>query len=426
MTIEYALTFLFADAIQTYILYRLLSGVFFVERKVSKKFEFIAYVLAFAINNFSYIVIANSIVNFIFSTLIIILLTFCYKSKLAYRFLVGISTLALFAFIELLVVYFVDNFLFQPIKVDLIKAEYSTLINLVFVIFLKFFIVYILVKRKRYRGFSMIPHRYIWLLPLTISSSLTFLLLFQLGSLNSKQLATTVIFLFLVNIFCFEIFDRFRKKISNEAKGELLHYNNSHNRLHHENLREQMLAEKLHRHDLKDHLLLLKASSKEKKVTTLIDRLLEENQKKYHPIKTENKAIDDILSLKINLALVYQIRYQIVVQIPKLLDLDESTLVTLIGIIWDISLEQAKYSRENYIYFELSLQQNVLLIKTRSSMNRSEGEKNLKGKILCAESLLSQYNGNLTTTILDNNLLLIVSIPYCFSNEVTRLEIISF
>lgn len=99
----YTLTYLLAQALGVYAVYKLINA-FFSDKKTEKKIEVISFVGYYALTSSVYLVLNIPLINFIVNIIAIFSLTFLYSSTLKKKLLVGLLTYIFMICTEMMVV----------------------------------------------------------------------------------------------------------------------------------------------------------------------------------------------------------------------------------------------------------------------------------------------------------------------------------
>ncbi len=418
MGIEDSVIFIFFNSIHTYVLYKFLTTVLFSQRQVSRKVELSAYALDFVLGSFFSLFFGVPLITLAFSISSTLLLSFCYKSKISYKFLAVFLSKAIFIIIEIFI-FFLSQALQNNFKVDLTgDSTYSSIGAQILALSAKFIVVYTLASGKRRRQvrknamFALSNRSSIILSIIPIISIISIVGMDQLRIFSNQQIVMTAAILLLVNIICFEVYNILRASLLRDVRNKIRDSDSKHNKLHYEIVKDQITAEKIRKHTLKDYLLLLKVSSRDELVSSVVDQLLRENYLVENVVATGMQGLDDILNLKIGITKAYQVDYKIEIKIPKKLDVDDGILITLISQIWEIALDQAKYSKDHVLEFSLTVEKETLIIRTRCGLNAELEDKTYLERLALCYPVIEPIEGDISSTVIGCTLLIQVTMPY--------------
>ncbi len=372
---NYAIIYLLSNIFFLYVIYRFLH-MFFDERLTSRKVELISYLVYFVAISVLYLSLKTPLINLVGNLVLFFMLSMNYVSTWKSRLTATVFMYAILICIEAITVlglqYLNLNASFKGTDVELIAALISSKI-------LSYMVVLILSNFKMVRNqvnLSVLHWLAIFLIPIGTLFSTFLLITSETG--NSLALTiTSISVLFLINIFVFYLYDVLVRSYQQKFERELLWQQNEAYVKQFELIRQSQDKMRTFRHDMKNHLSVLKSLVEKQDVEatlTYSQGITEflDNPDEY--ARSGNSELDGILNYKIHEAREKGVQVDLKLTIPERLAIQPFDLSVILGNLLDNAIEAASLvTAEKKIRLEIFFKRNLLHIQM---VNPYEGELN--------------------------------------------------
>jgi len=177
---------------------------------------------------------------------------------------------------------------------------------------------------------------------------------------------TTLLILFGVNLFAFYLYDTISSAYESKLKSALHNQEKEYYFTQCQLMQESVENIKTIRHDIKLHLATARnftASGKANEATDYLDGLLGDIEKKEIYSNTKNTAFDSIINYKLNDAMQENIRLDIRLLIPPVLNIEVADVVTILGNLLDNALDAVAMVEDKSIKLDIEYSKESFLSK---------------------------------------------------------------
>lgn len=402
----YSYAYLLTNIFGTYTIYKFMK-VFFEERRVNRKIEFLSYTAYFFVINFIYIVVKVPIITFVCNLAGFLALTFNYEVSLKKRLVSVILIYAILMLVESIVVIatgYVKFSLFDS------NYNYSSIVGLVIIKIVSYAVVLIIENFKNIKKGTKISNTY-WLCVLLIPMGTLYIsfTVFMTGSLSIHHVLISITVLFMINILTFYLYDVVNKSFEVKLESALINEQNRYYHKQFEIMKKIYKNTKSVRHDMKNHLTALDTyiskDEKEKALKYIAD-IVNVIQYKNDYSHSGNMEIDSIINYKLQEANSKNIEPSVKLNIPSDLNISSPDMVIILGNLLDNALEAAsKCEKDKKINILINYKKNRLFIHVDNTFDgvveykahkiiTSHKDKENRGIGLSnIQNVLDKYNG---------------------------------
>lgn len=363
----YTLTYLLAQALGVYAVYKLINA-FFSDKKTEKKIEVISFVGYYALTSSVYLVLNIPLINFIVNIIAIFSLTFLYSSTLKKKLLVGLLTYIFMICTEMMVVTLTGYIHFPIIE----RNNYDSVFGIVAVNVLIFAVSMIVNGFTNIKKGNSFPKAY-WfsLLIIPLSSLVILAIIFQSRGLNSIFISISIGVVLLINFTVFFLYDSLARLYQEKQAKDFIEQQN----IYYENqlqlIKTSIEATNILRHDMNNHLSAVFSDVTNGNIQEtqkhLID-IIDGYKKGEDFICTGYSAIDSLINFKLQFAKNNGIKVNVTASIPSNLKITSFDSTVIIGNLLDNAVRAASSVSENgFISVVMRYSKGMLLIKISNS-----------------------------------------------------------
>jgi len=400
--------YLLCNALSIYTKYKAMY-IFFNESKANKKIEISLFLGYFVINSGLNIIFNNPTINLANNIIIYLLLTFNYISSISKKVISTAIIYAISFFIEaILYHYFFQFFITESSNIELLGIIVSRII-FYFIISLFTNLKYIKANYK-----VSLNHFLIILLISICTIYIAIVLTINSVAVGNVNVIFSIASLLIINIVIFYIYDILNKIHEKELEKKLLEQQNNFYIKQLKIMSETQDNIRLIKHDVKNHLMTIKAiSSDREKINDYINNLLELDNMSGIYANSGNSVFDSILNYKLQEAKRKGIETELDLKIPYQLNIRPYDIGVILGNLLDNAITAASQSENDknikiIIYFEKS-NLSITIINTFNGIINKDGEKykttnddksNHGLGLISVEKVLEKYDGeiNLSNT----------------------------
>lgn len=363
-----------ANAFQTYNIY-LLTTCFLDQRRVQKKWEAAAFCVLFLQLTVPYLLIHIAGVTFFCSLTGCLWITLLYRGTWKKRILSGLFVCITMILAESIVAVLAGyvNFAFLG------TTEYESIFGTVCAPIVEYMVVKFVRNFKHLRKGEFVPVTY-WVISiaLPICSLALYLLLYRQTSWSRWELLGCILFLFLINVFVFFLYDRQIANFHIMREKEILEQQNQYQSNQLKLMCEMEEQLQRQRHDFMKHMSMLFYLNEEKesgKIKNYIQEIKEQALLEYKYVETGNAVIDSIINYKIREAEDAGIQIETDIVIPSDLELSAYDMNVLLTNLLDNALEASKKEEKGEIRLTIRYIHHKLNIHIRNLCSRDAGTK---------------------------------------------------
>lgn len=382
---NYKMVYMIIDIFNVYTIFKFMN-IFFDRKKINKKREFILYFLYFILSNLIYLFVDIPMILMISNLCLFIIISLNYQAPMKKR-IVAVGYIYLILMIIECIVGFLTGYLnFSVYGV----SNYYNIIGLICVRIVSYILVLYCENYKDIKKGNQIPNSYwisIFLIPFI--SLYIIITLLQVSVLSTYQLVISISGILLINMISFYLYDVLNIKLEEKYEKALLSQQNEYYNKQFKIMKESLESTKSLKHDLKNHLSVLKIYLEENEnnhALNYISQIIECSSIKKEYSNSGNIIIDSILNLKIQEAEKKGIKTSINLIIPEYLNIPSFDMSIILGNLLDNAITATcKLNCKRMIDIKIKYDKGRLLIKIQNTFNNQ----------------INSYNGKIITTNLD-------------------------
>lgn len=417
----YTWIYIFMKLINTYIIYKLFD-ILYIKEKVNKFKEWILYFSYFLLNTFIYLCINIPIITLICNILSLILISFNYKIKLKQRLLSVIYIYFILFCIESIVILLTGY-----IGVSLFKENnYTSIFGIISIQIFSYIFMQILSNLKNSKNGKVIS-AYHWtnIFIIPVMSLLIIVILFCANKLSNMEILLCIVFLFLINLAAFALYNNALISLENKMVSKMLIQQNNYYEREFELMKTSLDSIKTVRHDLMNHFSIIQILAQKKETEKIREYLSDfgeacKSGKKL--VNTGNIIIDSILNFKLQEADRNNIKVQLELSIPSQLSVTSFDLLVILGNLLDNAINASCNieERKRNINISIRFEKSMLIIKIKNQFNGEilyHGDKIITSNenkfhhgigISNIRDTVEKYEGILNLTHLENEFIAVV------------------
>ncbi|MBU5426905.1 GHKL domain-containing protein [Tissierella pigra] len=398
--------YIFSNIFMTYTIYKFMK-IFYVKENTNKKaMEIGSYIIYFIAITILHIFVKIPIILLISNLGLFLMLTLNYKGSFKKRFLTTFLIYLTLMCIEMIIVLSTGYF-----KLDLlIRNEYESILGIIIIRIVSYFIVLIIGSYKNIRQGDIVPNTY-WLCILIIPIGTLYLLIttFMTSGLKSVTIFMATTLILLINFATFYLYDEISRILSEEKDKILMQQQNKYYEKQLELMRASLKSIKTIKHDLKNHMTSLYAlveEDKKEEVLEYLSGVIKVFNNKEGLASTGNTVIDSIINFKLREAEKEKITVNIDLNIPRELNIPSFDITIILGNLLDNALNAVKkLEKDRYINIKIKYTRGRLIVKIDNSFDGIIIKE--KGKIITShrdktnhglglesvKTVLNKYNG---------------------------------
>lgn len=358
----YLLTYLCSSVMRLSAVYRLF-GVYCDRSGIERKKEYLAYGGFWLINALNNLLIGVPVLNAIGTIATLLGLTFLYPGKFLEKLARALGLLCLFMLCEAPVYALMMVFQVPQDANMLVGTPIAQLILFLFSLAL---------KQRHTPQMSPRISRLYWLAILAIPCGTLLLVLIicrEYERLGGMMILMFSCILLVLNLLTFYVLDRLEEYSAAYYEKELLTRQNRAYRAEFDLMRQSERQTSVLRHDMKNHLAVLREYAAQGKLQELERYLDAFGQKLIRPglIHTGNPDIDSILNYKLGQAEAAGARLELDVTLPESFTADAFDLNIILGNLLDNAVEALPASGDRWIALSLRVDRGVFFLRIANS-----------------------------------------------------------
>ncbi len=406
MTNSVTAVYLITSAFGAHILYRYMN-IFFDCTETDKKIEIASYLMYYFTICFLFLAFNNPMLNVIANLIMFFFITYNYEATMRKRLIATISIYMIHMTIESTIVLTMRYFDITIISKD---SDLALIAGLITIKIITYNVMLFLSNFKLVKNdikVSYIQWLSIFVMPVG-TLILSLMLILKVNSENLIGILISIIIMFVINVFVFYLYDALIKSYDEKMEKVLLLQQNMAYSKQLEVIAQSQENLKTFRHDVKNHVLLLKTlieDDDKQGASEYLESFIECIDNSIEFSKSGNSEIDSILNYKLNKAVTFGIKTNIKVNVPDKLNIRPFDLSVVLGNLLDNAIEAARYCEEKLIKISAELDRNVLYINVSNSFDgnlKYEGRKLITTKednenhgigLGSVQQSLEKYNG---------------------------------
>lgn len=367
----YFLTYLCSSTMRLSAVYRLF-GVYFDRSEVDRWREYLTYGGFWLINTVNNLLIGIPVFNAIGTILTLFGLTLLYPGKFLGKFVRALGLLCLFMLCEA-PVYGLMMVFQVPQDANMLAGTPITQLIL--------FLISLALKQKHTPRMSPRISRLYWLAILAIPCGTLLLVLMicrEYERLGGVVILLISCILLVLNLLTFYVLDRLEEYSSAYYEKELLTRQNRAYRAEFDLMRQSEQQTSALRHDMKNHLAVLREYAAQGQTKELEQYLDTFDQKLIRPgfVHTGNPDIDSILNYKLGHAEEAEARLELDIKLPEGFTANAFDFNVLLGNLLDNAVEALPGNGDRWIALSLRVDQGIFFLKISNTYD---------GIIFCTE-----------------------------------------
>ncbi len=417
----YQVTLLVTEWIFIYSVYRFV-GVFF-EKETCKnhKIEWFCYVCFMIINSALFIFCRYSWVRGLLSTLIVFLITFCYRGSMKKRIFATIAITTVMTMTETLLFILVK----EPINFMLTYDNDFNIIISIASRLLNYIMILVIEKFHNLKKGIEVPKLYWLTVTFVLFSSMSLIFVALFGHMDTTLFPLFSLLLLCIDFFVFFLYDRMLIMQEKEEINMITDMENHSYRKQLEIMSDSISSTRALRHDIKNHIIAVEGLLNQNRIDEALT-YIHNTSKLYNlsaqTIKTGNIELDSLLNYKLSQAEHLHIPVDIQVEVPENNVIEPFDLAVVLGNLFDNAIEALSKLSEEKRYLKLSIRyhKGCLLIcssnpyqgeivKRNGEIATSKPDSTLHGIGLHSiETTIRKYNGEIE--ILTENAIFMIQI----------------
>lgn len=343
---EYTFVSLMVGVFQIYVLSRFM-GIFFDRSQVNKQWELLSYIGYYIVSNAIYIVLDIPLITMISNLVLMWCLTLNYKATMKQRFLSVLFIYAILMLTESLVVVLSGYLHIAALS----KMNYSSIWGFILIQVITYIEALIISNWKKLRKGISIPTSYwisIFFIP--VSALYIILMILSSGHFSFVQLIVSIFLLLFIISIAFYLYDAITQTFEERMERSLLQQQNNFYLKQFELMEASLKQSRGIKHDMKNHLLVLKSLAKEaeeEKLLSYIDEIYAANQIQGEYAQSGNMVFDSILNFKLQEAAQKHIRTSLELIIPPHMNIAAFDITIVLGNLIDNAIHGASRAPED-------------------------------------------------------------------------------
>lgn len=393
--------FLFAHIFMFYCIFRAFDG-YFDRSQVDWRLELLAYGLFYLLNSFMFLVVRDPKLTALTCVVAMFLITFLYPGTVKRKLVVSVGIYLGFLTMEILVYLLLAGLGWNPIS----SPGYGMLIPV-----MGLFTLVLVLNRLRRSRESQPMELLSWIAIFLIPAGSIFLMVIALGGHYSQDMVfTTSAVLASMNILVFYLFDKLEKHYQIMGAKQLLEQQNLAyaNELALIRQNEQKLT--MLRHDLKNHLTVIRYFAEEGEMQELdeyLDTFTEKMTQQKEYVHSGNLEMDCILNYKLEEASRAGAQLEVSVMLPDNLGMDCFDINVMLGNLLDNAIAGLVSAREKRLLVDIRMEMGILCLRVENSYDgvvKKAGSRYLSRKtdsgvhgigLTAVEQTVKKYNGQM-------------------------------
>ena len=345
-------------------------GVFFAERRTSSAIMWATYVLYFVLAGVERFVFNTVPSHLLFIMPLIFVITLNYESSILKRIAATLSNYAVFS-VAVLFIYF-------PVA-RLVSDEYLNILEYSIGSLLALFIAFFMKRFKAIKKGDKSTLLF-WALTFTMPSTLIILLLLEAFGYYYASSLLSIVFLMGANLFIFFVYENLASIYEVKQKQVLDAQEKAYYYAQCKLMQDSVDAMKSYRHDVKNHLVVLKNfTAGNAAATDYLNSLLGSIGESEVYSETGNIAFDSIINYKLKDVLTDNINLQIKILVPPALNIETADVVAILGNLLDNALDAVARVEDKMIRLSVESTKGNLFIKIDNTfdgiVNYTDGKR---------------------------------------------------
>lgn len=357
---EENLIYLISNLFRIYIIFRFLN-IFFDRRSINKKLEGVAFCIYFLINSIVYLCYESPFINLIINIMLFLSITFIYHGKFSKRLIATVLIYAINIFCEG-ISYVVLGF------INVTDINNSTVVTSNLLMLLS---VLILEKKINLNNSYNISFAH-WIALFMIPISSIFIAIFIILSEINIFTVISIASLLFINILVFYLYDILNKSYEEKYEKKLLKQQNNAYINQFQIMKQAQDNIEMFRHDVKNHISALQNISKNDEKQDVFNYL--KNMSDFvkvaeEYVKSGNEGVDSILNYKINEIKKFNVKIEIDIRLPRILNISLFDLNIILGNLLDNATEALKVDigKNKKFKIVIELERGVVYISISNS-----------------------------------------------------------
>ncbi len=373
---SYEITYIITNIFGTYVIYKMLR-LFFDKPRTCKRTEVLSYIFYYFVNLFMFFTIRKPIVLLAANIALFFGLSFNYRVSLGKKIIFSCLSYIILMLVETLVAVLTGYFAIPVFG----YSEYDSSIGLVIIRILSMLLVTILTNLKNIKNDVPVPNFY-WFSTIFVSfaSLYIFVSLFVHGSFSQLQMIIMIICILGTNFTILFLYDTLYLSFSAKTEKMLLEQQNKAYEKQLDLMRQSLDSVQTIRHDIKNHMIVLKNLNSDKEDTKLdeyVDNIISSVNARTVYSNSENVIIDSILNYKLQTIASMDIELDVEVAIPKKLDISDYDMTIILGNLIDNAITALKKcSGKKLFSVKINYSKGNIMITLINTYNREIKEKN--------------------------------------------------
>jgi len=367
-----------------------IMGVFFEKRRTPFVVPVLSYLLFFVVTGGAFLLWNIPIISVPVNITAIFVITLNYESSLKKKLAATIGSYTLFIFADIVAGLSSGFYQIDPLDVLGFENTFGFIITGT----MSYMLALLLRKFKNIRKNTIDSSMFLVIYSAIIFSTLILLLFISTYLPMNMSIVATIIILG-INVFIFYLHDNLSVMHEDKLKSALHAQEKEYYFTQCQLMQESVEQMKLYRHDVKFHLATLNdfaIKDNADSVIKYLNSLLDNIGKKEVYSDTGNIAFDSIINFKLKTAAEDNIKVDINVLIPPILNIEVADIVTILGNLLDNAIDGVAKIKDKTIKLNIEAGKGNLFIKTDNTFDGLV--KYAKGKDGTAEAITTRKSGD--------------------------------
>ena len=385
----YTAVYLISNLILTFAIERMMR-VFFEKRRTPFWVMVFSYIFCFISSSLAFLLFNIPMVNLVVSVFAYLIISLNYESSMIKRLIAVVCSYLFIIIIDLLI------FVFMGINYSLIfeHTGFSNIWGIVILSISAFLIALILSRFKSIKK-NTISLRGFWVSAFVIPISSLMMILLILQYLPQIIMIFAVVIIFSINLLTLYLHNTlsaaYEDKLNSMLHAQEKEYYFNQCQL----MQESADSMSSFKHDITSHLSTIKdyaIKNSVDNITEYLDGLLGDIIKTESYSNTGNTAFDSVINCKLRNAKVDNVRLDINIFVPPVLNVEIVDVVTIMSNLLDNALDAVAKVEDKFLKLNIKFSKDGLFIKTENSFN---GEvKYINGEAGEEKQIVTLKNGD--------------------------------
>ena len=372
------LVFIIMNVLGVYTVYKLM-GIFCGNEKIkNKKVLFLSYFVYYLLSCVIFIYLNIPIVLLIFNFLIYFIISLNYKVRMKKRLMAIIYTYLIQIFVEI-------PFIISENLLGFRIFEKTDLRSIYLIISVRLFTYLVVIILDRYmitkREETDIPFSsWIGIVSVPVVTLILLILFLNIAtSVNKIEVILAVSLIVTVNITNYFLYNSTLSIMRENNRRAIIEQQNEYYVKQFDMIRENMGNVERLKHDIKNHIFMLKSlydNEKKDEYEEYFEEILKEVEGREKIINSGNVIVDSIVNYKLESLRADNVELSVNINIPAKIEISDFDLTTILGNLLDNAIRAVKETEKNkYLSIDIQYKSGRLIIRFVNSYKHIEKSK---------------------------------------------------